>query len=200
MAEVDSATWLDDARVVADELIRLFHDPEGEGFFTSGHDAEQLVVRPKDVFDDATPSANSLAANGLLRLAALTGDARYEAPVRPVVEMLARPMAGHPTAFAHLLAAAERLLTPPLEVAIVGAPDDPRTGDLRREVHGRLLPAAVTLTGGSSNASPLLEHRETRGGSPTAYVCEHYACKQPVTSPDELRAQLDEVLAQRAAT
>ena len=56
-------------RVVADELLRLFLDPDAGGFFTTGHDAEVLVVRPKDVFDDATPSANALAANGLLRLA-----------------------------------------------------------------------------------------------------------------------------------
>ena len=70
--------------------MRLFHDDEGGGFFTTGTDAEQLVVRPKDLFDDATPSANSLAANGLLRLAALTGDGRYEAPAVDVTEMLAR--------------------------------------------------------------------------------------------------------------
>ena len=74
LAELDDVAWLADARAVADELLRLFHDADGGGFFTTGHDAEQLVVRPKDVFDDATPSANSLAANGLLRLAALTGD------------------------------------------------------------------------------------------------------------------------------
>jgi uncharacterized protein YyaL (SSP411 family) len=198
MAEVDDAAWLADARAVADELLRLFHDSEGEGFFTSGHDAEQLVVRRKDVFDDATPSANSLAANGLLRLGALTGETSYEPPARAIVEMLARPMAGHPTAFAHLLAAAERLLTPPLEVAIIGTPDDPRTRDLRREVHRRLLPTAVSLTGTPSEESPLLASREMRGDAPTAYVCEHYTCKQPVTAAAELREQLDAVLAQRA--
>ena len=69
LAELDDVAWLADARVVADELLRLFLDADGGGFFTTGHDAEPLVVRPKDVFDDATPSANSLAANGLLRLA-----------------------------------------------------------------------------------------------------------------------------------
>jgi uncharacterized protein len=202
MAEVDDSSWLADARTVADELLRLFHDPDGRGFFTTGHDAEQLVVRPKDVFDDATPSANSLAANGLLRLAALTGDVRYEAPAVDVAEMLARPMASHPTAFAHMLAACERVLTPPLEVAIVGPADDPATLALRREIFRRLIPSMVTLAGLSSDASPLLADREARNGSPTAYVCEHYACKQPVTSPEELRVQLDDVLRsrQQAAT
>ncbi len=197
MAEVDDVGWLIEARAVADELLRLFHDPDGRGFFTTGHDAEQLVVRPKDVFDDATPSANSLAANGLLRLAALTGETRYEPPATEVAEMLARPMASQPTAFAHMLQACERSLTPPLEVAIIGPLEDPRTHSLRREVHGRLLPAAVTLTGQVSDASPLLEGRDTRDLVPTAYVCEHYACRKPVTSTEELRAQLDAVLAGR---
>ncbi len=197
MAEVDGPRWLDDARHVAEELLRLFHDPDGHGFYTTGHDAEQLVVRPKDVFDDATPSANASAANGLLRLAALTGETRYEQPARAVVEMLSRPMSSHPTAFARLLIAAERLLTPPLEIAIVGAHDDPGTHALRKELHRRLLPASVTLTAATSGGSPLLEGREMRAGAPTAYVCEHYTCKQPVTSADALREQLDEVLATR---
>ena len=76
LAELNDPAWLDEARVVADELLRIFLDPEAGGFFTTGNDAEVLVVRPKDLFDDATPSANSLAANGFLRLAALTGDNR----------------------------------------------------------------------------------------------------------------------------
>ena len=70
--------------------MRLFADPDDGGFFTTGHDAERLVVRQKDVFDNATPSANSLAANGLLRFAALTGDRRYEEPAVRVLEH-ARP-------------------------------------------------------------------------------------------------------------
>ncbi|HYL50755.1 MAG TPA: thioredoxin domain-containing protein [Acidimicrobiia bacterium] len=197
MAEVDDPGWLPEARAVADELLRLFHDADGRGFFTTGHDAEPLVVRPKDVFDDATPSANSLAANGLLRLAALTGETRYETPAVDVAEMLARPMASQPTAFAHMLEACERILTPPLEIAIVGLADDPRTRALQREVHHRLLPGSVTLTGPASDASPLLDGREARDLVPTAYVCEHYACRQPVTSPEDLRAQLDAVLAGR---
>jgi len=197
MAEVDDPGWLTEARAVADELLRLFHDADGRGFFTTGHDAEPLVVRPKDVFDDATPSANSLAANGLLRLAALTGEGRYESPAVDVAEMLARPMASQPTAFAHMLEACERILTPPIEIAIVGPADDPRTRALRREVHHRLLPGSVTLTGSASDESPLLDGREARDLVPTAYVCEHYACRQPVTSPGDLREQLDAVLAGR---
>jgi len=178
------------ARIVAAELLRLFSDAESGGFFTTGSDAEQLVVRLKDLFDDATPSANSLAANGLLRLAALTGDTAFEAPAVEVMTMLAPSAAAHPNGFANLLGAIERFVTAPAEIAIVGADDDPRTRALRREVTTRLIPASVTLTGSApdasavaSDTSPLLAGRELRTGAPTAYVCEHYACRQPVTEP-----------------
>src|SRR5262249_8501497 len=78
LAEHDDPAWLADASAVADELLRLFLDPDRGCFFTTGNDAERLIVRAKDFFDDATPSANSLAAHGLLRLAALTGETNYE--------------------------------------------------------------------------------------------------------------------------
>src|SRR5215470_17679115 len=74
MAEIDDIAWLDDARAVATELVRLFADDERGGFFTTGSDAEALIVRPKSLEDNATPSENSLAAHALLRLAAITGD------------------------------------------------------------------------------------------------------------------------------
>jgi uncharacterized protein YyaL (SSP411 family) len=197
LAEHDDVAWLDDARAVADELLRLFHDDAGSAFFTTGHDAEQLIVRAKDLFDNATPSANSLGAHGLLRLAALTGETRYEAPAVEVVTLLARPASTHPTAFAHVLAAIERRVTPPLEVAIVGGRDDRRTQVLAREVTTRLLPASVLLLGPATEASPLLAGRSRLDDAPTAYLCEHYACRLPVNDADALRKELDEVLAAR---
>src|SRR5439155_11193581 len=71
------ARWIVDARAAADGLLTLFWDEEGGGFFTTGHDAEALIVRSKDVFDGATPSANSVAAVALHRLAALVGESAY---------------------------------------------------------------------------------------------------------------------------
>ena len=112
---------------------------------------------------------------------------------------LAPLLAEHPTAFAYLLGALERLVTPPIEVAIVGDPADPATRTLRAEVVTRLIPASVTLTAGETSAarSALLENRTAIDGKPTAYVCEHYACRAPVTSAAELREQIDSVLSSR---
>jgi len=147
-------------------------------------------------------SAGALAANGLLRLAALTGEDRYEEPARRALQLVARPMASHPTAFAYALGALERVVTAPLEIAIVGDPTDARTHALRRVVTQRFVPAAVTLTGPAGDVSPLLAGRAALDDAPTAYVCEHYTCQMPVTAPEALGAQIDGVLAarQRAAT
>jgi uncharacterized protein YyaL (SSP411 family) len=202
LAEVDDVGWLADARWVADELLRLFHDSDRGGFFTTGTDAETLIVRPKEFQDNATPAENSLAASGLLRLAALTGETRYEAPAAAILSVLGPVLAEHATAFAYLLGALERLVTPPLEIAIVAGTDSANAdgAPLRREVTARLLPASVAVAappGTGADLTPLLADRPLVNGKPTAYVCEHFACRQPVTSPEELRAQLDDALAAR---
>ena len=193
LAEVDDVAWLADARDVADALLALFADDERGGFFTTGSDAEALIVRPKDVQDNATPAENSLAASGLLRLATLIGDARYAEPAERWLRSMAPLLGDHPTAFAYLLGALERWLTPSLEVAIVGDPADPATAALRAEVTSRFLPNAVHLSaapGTGAALSPLLAERPLVDGRPTAYVCEHFACRAPVTTPEALAAQL----------
>ncbi|MGQ0824317.1 MAG: thioredoxin domain-containing protein [Actinomycetota bacterium] len=206
LAEYDHPSWLDFAVPVADDMIRLFHDPDRGGFFTTGRDVKQLVVRQKDAFDDATPSANSMAANGLLRLAALTGREDYAVPARAVLGMLTPLITTHPTAFSHALAGVERHVSAPLELAIIGPRDDERTHALRRVVTERLVPNAVMLVTDPATAAssrlPLLEGRTMVGGAPAAYVCEGYACRHPVTTASELRAQLDDAFGerQRAAT
>ncbi|HEX4491120.1 MAG TPA: thioredoxin domain-containing protein [Acidimicrobiia bacterium] len=197
LAEIDDPAGLTDAIAVADALVDLFHDDAG-GFFTTGSDAPALIVRPKDYEDNATPSENSLAAHALLRLAALTGEPRYEALAAEVVDALAPLASQHAVAFGELLQAIERRVSAPLEIAIVGAPDDPATTALRRAVTGRLLPTAVVLVAapGADDAriSPLLADRPLVDGRPAAYVCERFACRAPVTEPDALRAELDRVM------
>ena len=200
LAEVDDVGWLVEARSIADSLLELFGDPDGGGFFTTGTDAEHLIVRPKDAEDNAVPSENSLAANGLLRLAALTGEARYEAAARTWLERVAPVAAHYPTGFAYALAAYERSVTPPLEIAVVGKPGR-ATDALRNEVLGRLLTNTVSVgasPGVGAELTPLLAQRAPVDDRATAYVCEHFACKTPTTDADELRAQIDAALAVRA--
>jgi uncharacterized protein YyaL (SSP411 family) len=201
MAEVDDVAWLGPAREVADELLRLFADPEEGGFFTTGGDAEALVVRSKDLFDHATPAGNSLAAVGLLRLSALSGERRYEGPAVGVLRLAGPALGQHPAAFGYLLGALEWYLFTPLEIAVVGDPEAGSTRALRRAVWSRPVPTAVRVTaapGTGAEHTPLLADRAPPPGEDAvAFVCEHFACQLPTTSAAELTAQIDAALARR---
>ncbi len=174
------ARWLDEARSVADALLELFWDPEHGGVFTSGHDAEALIARPKDLMDNATPGANGLAAVGLLRLAALTGDERYRERGFDLVRLIGPMAVQHPTAFGHVLAAVDLAVRGTTEIVVTG--DRP---DLVKAVRRRLLPNAV-LAWGERTDGPLWEGRDDG----KAYVCRHYACQLPAEDVDQLEAQL----------
>jgi uncharacterized protein YyaL (SSP411 family) len=174
------AVWIDRAREVADGLLSLFADPDGAGFFTTGRDGEQLIVRQKDLFDGATPAANSVAAIALLRLAALTGETRYGDAARDVLELLTDMLGKHPLGFTHALAAVDLTVHGVTEVAVVG-----NRPDLLDAVRARYLPNAV-LAWGEPYPSPLWESRQPG----FAYVCRDYACNTPAEDVTTLTPQL----------
>ena len=168
-----------------------FADPERGGFFSTSDDHEPLVARRKDLEDAPIPSGGSAAAFGLLRLAALTGEARYEEHAVAHLRLLHEIAPRHPTAFGHLLQALDFHLAPVREVALAGEP----AGVARARGRGavRVPPArrARGRRGRRRLGVPLLEGRAPVDGRAAAYVCEHFACLRPVTAPDELRALLD---------
>ncbi len=174
------AVWTERAVTTADRLLDLFHDDEGGGFFTTGHDAEALIVRTKEIFDGATPSANAVAALALARLGALTGTTRYTDTAREVVEMFGDLLTRHPTAFAHTVLTASLLVEGLTEVVITG--DRP---DLLDAVRGGWWPGVV-LAWGQPTPSPLWADRD----GDRAYVCRNYTCLRPAEDVDTLVAQL----------
>jgi uncharacterized protein YyaL (SSP411 family) len=188
--------WFADAASLSDALVRLFHDEERGGFFQTGSDDAALVVRPKELSDNAVPSGNSAAADVLQRLALLTADARLEEAGVSAIRLVRTVLGRAPTGFGHALCALDLHLGPSPEVAIIGDLDDPRTGALRDEVvRSRFLPNAVLALGRPGDAEaaemvPLLRGRTTVDAQPTAYVCERFACRLPVTQPEQLAEQL----------
>ncbi|HLM28117.1 MAG TPA: thioredoxin domain-containing protein [Thermoleophilaceae bacterium] len=177
--------WFAAARELADELIERFADPEAGGFFETSSDHEQLVARRKDLEDHPIPSGNASAALGLLRLAALTGEAPYEEHAVSVLRLLHEVAVRHPVAFGHLLQALDFHLSPTREVALVGPGREPLERTLRR----RFRPHVVAA-GGEPDGVPLLQGREPVDGRAAAYVCERFACRRPVTEPSELEELL----------
>ena len=179
--------WYREATALADAMIESFSDPERGGFFTTGSGHEQLAARRKDLEDSPIPSGNSAATFGLLRLALLSGEGRYERHALGVLRLLFPLAARHPLAFGHLLTAADFYLAPAREVAIVGP--EPEAGELLRVVRDHYRPHVV-LACGEADAVPLLEGREPVEGHAAAYVCERFVCQAPVTTADELAAAL----------
>jgi uncharacterized protein len=187
--------WFLEARTLADELLRLFIDDERGGFFQAGADAEELVVRPKDLYDNAVPSGNSAAAEVLLRVSMLTGEGRYEDAALSALGIIRDAMSRAPTGFGHALCVLDLWLGPSHEVAIIGDPRDARTGALRDVVRGAYRPSIVLATAApgdraSPDAVALLRDRGTVEGRPTAYVCEHHVCRLPVTTAEALDSLL----------
>jgi uncharacterized protein YyaL (SSP411 family) len=183
--------WFTEARAIADRIVARFADRENGGFFSTSDDHEALVARRKDLEDTPIPAGGSAAAFGLLRLAALTGEASYEDHAVSHLRLLHAVAPAHPTAFGHLLQAIDFHLTPTREVALVGEPGG--VAALVAVVRGAFRPHLVLAgdTGGGGAAVPLLEGRTPVDGRAAAYVCERFACLRPVTEPAELRALLD---------
>jgi uncharacterized protein YyaL (SSP411 family) len=188
--------WFAAARELADTMIERFSDEEHGGFFETSSDHERLVARRKDPEDHPIPSGNASAAYGLLRLAALTGEHSYESAAVGVLRLLHPLAPRHPQAFAHLLQALDFHLSPTHEVALAGADTAPLEAVVRSEFRPHLVLAGENpahshpAVRGGPNVVPLLEGRAEVDGRAAAYVCERFACKRPVTEPEELASLL----------
>jgi len=176
------------ARAVAD-----FWDAESGTFFDTGPEHDLLVVRPRSLVDGATPAANSVAADVLLRLALLTGEADHDRRARSVLRAAAPAFERHPSQFGRMLAAADRALGEPVDAVVAGVSDDPRAIGLRRAAAVPYAPDLVIAPlpdGARIAAWPLFAGKVARDGVPTAYVCRGYACDEPTADPARLRAQV----------
>ena len=180
--------YLDAARRLADEIMARFIDEENGNFFDTPTDHEQLISRPKDLFDNATPSANSIACELLLRLALLFGDERYAQAATRALDATWPLAERYPSGFGFLLGVAEWRAGQPKEIAITGPVADETVQALRRVVGEHFLPHRVLVAGDSVSDLPLMESRDA--AKPMAYVCQAYACQEPTADPERLRILL----------
>ena len=177
---------LDAAITLGNDMIELFWDTASGQFFDTGHDHEQLVVRPKDLTDNAIPCGSSMAVSVLLRLAVITGDGDMERRASEALRSVRQLMMTFPTAAGTWLGALDFYLSRPKEVAIIGDRDDAATGSLLAEVYRHYVPNRVLLCaseGDDGAGLPLLAERRKIDGKATAYVCENYVCQLPVNDP-----------------
>jgi hypothetical protein len=177
--------WFVEARRLADYALEHFKADEG-GFYDTADNAEALIVRPRNLQDNATPSGSAMLAKGLIRLAAYTGEGAYDESARGTLRLLTEAMRQFPHGFGEALSATDMLVNGMAEVAVVGQPDDAKTQsllDVTRATYRPNLIVALAAENVEAEATiPLLSYRALRGGEPTVYVCRNFACKMPVTS------------------
>jgi uncharacterized protein len=196
------ARWADLAGELLETALDRFAGGS-TGFYDTADDSERLIYRPADPADGPSPSGTFAIAGALLSYAALTGSARHRAAAASALATVPALAQRFPRAAGWGLAVAAASLAGPVEVAVVGPADDPRTAELHRTALLAAPPGTVLALGdpagpaggafgaaGGGPGVPLLVGRGLVGGAPAAYVCRGFTCRAPVTSPEELRAEL----------
>jgi uncharacterized protein len=185
--------WFTAAQALADRALVQFR-AEDDGFYDTSDDHETLVVRPRNVQDNAVPSGNSMIAKQMLRLAAYTGDAKYDEAARKTLDLQVAAMLHFPQGFGEALNALDMLVDGVSEIAVVGDLQDAATVDLLKVTTEGYRPNLVVAHSPADVPAeatiPLLSNRSQRDGKPTVYVCQNFACQMPVTTPEDMRALL----------
>ncbi|MBA2469095.1 MAG: thioredoxin domain-containing protein [Chloroflexia bacterium] len=184
--------WLEHANDLAKSIVDRFTHTDGPGFFDTGQDHEQLIIRPRELQDGAIPCGNSVAIDVLLTLVHLREDDRSSGYVNALLSSIATPMAEHPTAFGRFLAVLERTQADQRQLVLAGGPE---VADLRTAFVARYEPfvtLAYAMGRDDGEGWPTLGNRPIpAGASAAAFLCQGMTCLPPVTSPPDLIAQLD---------
>ena len=190
--------WLANATRLARELVDRFWDGAAGGLYDVEPGRDDLPWHPKEVYDGACPSANSAALEVLARLGLLTGDPWWTERAWELARAFAGEVSRYPAAFTAYLSGLAYLLEPTREVVIAGAPGRPDTQALLDAVRGVYAPETLLVlvppgkdAGPIRDLAPFLSGMVPQEGRAAAYVCQDFACQEPVTDPQELAALLE---------
>ncbi len=186
--------WLLEAERLARRTIDLFRDPLREQLFDTGSDQESLIVRPRDVTDNALPSGHSMMADALIRLSSITGDHDLRSIAASALRGVRGIMAQFPTGAGHWLCALDSYLSESKEVVIVTGSQSSDARPMLRRIASDYHAGAVVVAAPESDAErsdwPIFRGRSATDGKPTAYVCRSYACRLPTTDADTMMTEL----------
>jgi uncharacterized protein YyaL (SSP411 family) len=191
-------TYLEAAIALNREMVDIFWDKKGGGLYFTGKGNETLITRSKEIYDGALPSGNSVAALNFLRLGRMTGKIDLEKKAEQLVATFSREVTTQPIGYTQLLSALEFMIGPVQEIVIAGDLGLDPTRDMVRAVHAGFLPNKVVLLHQSGPdgkrleaLSPFTKEMRPMNQKSTAYVCEQYACKAPVTDAGKLEELLN---------
>jgi len=187
--------YLKKALLLNDDMIRLFWDKEKGGLFMYGNDSEQLITRPKEVYDGATPSGNSVATLNFLRLARLTGNHALEELAQQQFRVFGNEMLNAPMAHGYLLCAFMFMLSPAREIVLVENKEKIGSNTMLKILREKYNPFSTFLLYSENEPElealiPFIDNYKTIGGKTTAYICKNFACQAPITDEERFREAL----------
>jgi uncharacterized protein YyaL (SSP411 family) len=191
------------ALALVERLIADFWDDDSGTLFDTGAEHDRVVARPRSLLDNATPSASAVAADVLLRLSLLTGEADHDRRARRILRAVEPALARQPSAFGRMLSAADRALSEPIDAVIAGDPETAAAAALRQAVAQPYAPDLIIapLAPGSPLAGwPLFRDKLGRDGAAIAYVCRGHACEAPTGDPTVAADQVAELGVSRAGS
>ena len=186
--------WLERADILGAILLEHFQDHQQGGFFYTADDHEDLIARHKDFHDSSVPSGNSMAATALLRLGRLTGNHEFLQAAERTLQAATQVLSRSPAAAGQMLIALDFYLSEVPEIVLVGNPADSEMATVLQQLHQTYFPNRVIACRDSELGStgsvldPLFEGKQSVSTTPTLFVCQDYACQQPVTGRDEILA------------
>ncbi len=184
--------WYSQAHLLTEEMLKSFSDPDG-GFFDTGSEQEQLILRPKDLQDNATPSGNSQAAMALLVMSGYTGSSEWRIMAEKMLASVQETAAQYPTAFGQWLCALDFALHPSQEVALLAENSHPITRSFVDILWQEFRPYALVAMSADQpgpGSPPFLLDKTRINQQPTAFVCKNFTCRQPTNDPQEFERQL----------
>jgi len=191
--------YLEWAKRLTVQMLDLFWDDEGGGFFLTGDDAEKLLIRPKEIYDGAIPSGNSIAALDLLRVGRMTMEKRLEEKAKALFDSFSAQIVQAPMQYPQMLIAADFALGPSKEIVIAGERKDPKTQAMLELLYSQFIPNKVVIFHPSGKEGkaieslvPFVASQAPIDGQTTAYVCQNYVCNLPTNDLKKLESLLKE--------
>jgi uncharacterized protein YyaL (SSP411 family) len=185
--------YLQTALDLNSEMIKYFWDEQDGGFYFTADDAEELIVRQKEIYDGAIPSGNSVAVSNLFRLARITANTDYEDKANKIMLAFSKDVESAPSGYTQMMVALGFGIGPSYEIVIVGNPESEDTKDMLNSLGKHFIPYKVVLlkpadqeTADITRIAEYTEYHSSFDGKATAYVCLDFACKMPVTNTEEM--------------
>jgi len=185
--------YLQTALDLNSEMIKYFWDEKDGGFYFTAEDAEELIVRQKEIYDGAIPSGNSVAVSNLFRLSRITANTDFEDKANKIMLAFSKDVESAPSGYTQMMVALGFGIGPSYEIVIVGNPEADDTKEMLSSLGKHFIPYKVILlkhddqeTADITKIAEYTEYHSSFDGKATAYVCLDFACKMPVTNTEEM--------------